>query len=59
MKVFLYYYTEAYSEPSHASKMDLFAKVFAKGSILDVCLRFEYASAVCITLAQTNGGIFK
>ena len=44
---------EAHSEPSQVSKMDLFAKIvkgwksltiFAKSSILDVCLGSEYTS---------------
>ena len=46
--------TETYSEPSRISQMELFAKIvngfqpltiFARSSILDVRLGFEYASA--------------
>ena len=46
-------YTEAYSEPSQTSKMELFARIikgfqlltiFIKSSILDIRLGFEYAS---------------
>ena len=47
--------TEAYSEPSRTSKMELFAKIvnsfqrltiFAKSAIFDIRLRSEYASEV-------------
>ena len=51
--------TEVYSEPCHTSKMEHFAKIvngfqpltiLVKGSVLDVCQGFEYASSYNITI---------